>query len=251
MDLDALAVFLLIVAMAAVIQTVTGFAMGLIIVAVTTALGLLPILESAAIISILSMVNTILVLRSTPQRFDLKLFGWVVLGLIPSLILGFLLLDTFSAVLDTALKFVLGVMVVVAGIVMMLSPAPWRTRSSNGSALAVGFLGGFFGGIYSAAGAPIAFFLYRQPVAVRIIRLTLLAVFFVSTFSRALIGVYFDHFTEAVVLKTALALPVVIVVSVMLQPALARFSDHFVRRLVFLILQAVGFWLIIEPWISA
>jgi len=71
MDLDALAVFLLIVAMAAVIQTVTGFAMGLIIVAVTTALGLLPILESAAIISILSMVNTILVLRSTPQRFDL------------------------------------------------------------------------------------------------------------------------------------------------------------------------------------
>ncbi|MGB1189363.1 MAG: TSUP family transporter [Pseudomonadales bacterium] len=251
MELGGIGVFLFIVAMAAVIQTVTGFAMGLIIVALTTALGLLPILESAAIISILSMVNTVLVLQSTPQRFDPRLFGWVVLGLVPSLIMGFLLLDAFSAVLESALKIVLGVMVIVAGVVMMLSPEPWSERSSNGSALAVGFLGGFFGGIYSAAGAPIAFFLYRQPVAVAVIRLTLLAVFFVSTFSRAVIGAYFDHFTEAVVLKTALALPVVIIVSVVMQPTLARISDIFVRRLVFLILQAVGLWLIIEPWISA
>jgi uncharacterized membrane protein YfcA len=141
----------------------------------------------------------------------------------------------------------LGLMVMTAGIFMMLKPAQWPTPSSNPAAICVGFLGGFFGGLYSAAGAPIAYFLYRQPETVATIRLTLLAVFFLSTFSRAMMGGFYGHFTEAVLLKTALALPLVILITMGLQRQLARIPDQWVRRLVFIILQGVGAWLVIQP----
>ena len=200
MDLPTLGVFLLIVAFAALTQTITGFAMGLIIVAATAALDLFSILEVTAIISIISMTNTWLVLRQSRR-----------------------------------------------GINMMFKPAQWPSASSNPAAICVGFLGGFFGGLYSAAGAPIAYFLYRQPETVATIRLTLLAVFFLSTFSRAMMGAVYGHFTEAVLLKTALALPLVILITMGLQRKLAQIPDQWVRRLVFIILQGVGAWLVIQP----
>jgi hypothetical protein len=78
------------------------------------------------------------------------------------------------------------------------------------------------------------------------IRLTLLAVFFLSTFSRAMMGVVYGHFTEAVLIKTVLALPLVILISIGLQRNFERIPDQFVRRLVFIVLQAMGAWLIIQ-----
>ncbi|MEJ6671611.1 MAG: TSUP family transporter [Pseudomonadales bacterium] len=246
MDLPTLGLFLLIVAFAAVTQTITGFAMGLIIVAVTAALGILSILEVTAIISIISMVNTLLVLRQSRKGINLRLLGLISLGLLPSLVLGFLFLDRFGETYDHFLKTGLGLMVMSAGILMMLKPAQWPRPSSSHSAVFVGFLGGFFGGLYSAAGAPIAYFLYRQPDSVATIRLTLLAVFFLSTFSRAMMGVVYGHFTEAVLIKTVLALPLVILISIGLQRNFERIPDQFVRRLVFIVLQAMGAWLIIQ-----
>ena len=247
MDLPTLGVFLLIVAFAAVTQTITGFAMGLIIVAATAALDLLSILEVTAIISIISMTNTWLVLRQSRRGINTRLLLFISIGLLPSLGAGFIFLDQFGQRLDHFLKTGLGLMVMTAGLFMMLKPAQWLTPSSNPAAICVGFLGGFFGGLYSAAGAPIAYFLYRQPETVATIRLTLLAVFFLSTFSRAMMGGFYGHFTEAVLLKTALALPLVILITMGLQRQLARIPDQWVRRLVFLILQGVGAWLVIQP----
>ena len=247
MDLPTLGVFLLIVAFAAVTQTITGFAMGLIIVAATAALDLLSILEVTAIISIISMTNTWLVLRQSRRGINTRLLLFISIGLLPSLGAGFIFLDQFGQRLDHFLKTGLGLMVMTAGLFMMLKPAQWPTPSSNPAAICVGFLSGFFGGLYSAAGAPIAYFLYRQPETVATIRLTLLAVFFLSTFSRAMMGGFYGHFTEGVLLKTALALPLVILITMGLQRQLARIPDQWVRRLVFIILQGVGAWLVIQP----
>ena len=247
MDLPTLGVFLLIVAFAAVTQTITGFAMGLIIVAATAALDLLSILEVTAIISIISMTNTWLVLRQSRRGINTRLLLFISIGLLPSLGAGFIFLDQFGQRLDHFLKTGLGLMVMTAGLFMMLKPAQWSSPSSNPAAIGVGFLGGFFGGLYSAAGAPIAYFLYRQPETIATIRLTLLAVFFLSTFSRAMMGGFYGHFTEAVLLKTALALPLVILITMGLQRQLARIPDQWVRRLVFIILQGVGAWLVIQP----
>mgnify|MGYP000844125316 CR=1 FL=1 len=247
MDLPTLSVFLLIVAFAAMAQTITGFAMGLIIVAATAALDLMSILEVTAIISIISMTNTYLVLRQSRRGINTRLLLFISMGLLPSLAAGFIFLDQFGHRFDPLLKTGLGLMVMTAGLFMMLKPGQWRRPSSNPAAVCVGFLGGFFGGLYSAAGAPIAYFLYRQPETIATIRLTLLAVFFLSTFSRAIMGAFSGHFTQPVLLQTALALPLVILISIGLQGQLARIPDQWVRRLVFIILQGVGAWLIIQP----
>jgi uncharacterized membrane protein len=62
-----------------------------------------------------------------------------------------------------------------------------------------------------------------------------------------MMGAVYGHFTEAVLIKTAFALPLVILISIGLQRQLARIPDQWVRRLVFLILQGVGAWLVIQP----
>ena len=56
----------------------------------------------------------------------------------------------------------------------------------------------------------------------------------------------YGHFTEAVLIKTVLALPLVILISIGLQRNFERIPDQFVRRLVFIVLQAMGAWLIIQ-----
>ena len=247
MDLLTVGLFLLIVAFAAITQTITGFAMGLIIVAVSTALDIMPLLEVTAIISIISMVNIILVLRGTVSRIDVKVLGQIALGLGPSLVVGFWWLDQFAMIWDQGLKMVLGFMVMTAGISMMLKPGRWRNRSGPFVTVGTGLLGGLFGGLYSAAGAPIAYLIYRQPLAIAVIRSTLLAIFLLSTTLRAGIGVAYGHFTGPVVMQTAMALPLVILISVALKSVLQALPEVWVRRWVFLVLQGVGAWLIIQP----
>jgi len=119
MDLPTLGVFLLIVAFAAVTQTITGFAMGLIIVAATAALDLLSILEVTAIISIISMTNTWLVLRQSRRGINTRLLLFISIGLLPSLGAGFIFLDQFGQRLDHFLKTGLWLMVMTAGLFMM------------------------------------------------------------------------------------------------------------------------------------
>ena len=247
MDLAAIIIFLSIVAFAAVTQTVTGFAMGLIIVALSTALGIMTILEVTAIISIISLVNIVLVLRGSVARINKSLLGLIALGLVPGLMLGFIWLDEFAGVWQAGLKMLLGIMVMTAGLSMMLRPAAWPRPSGGAVTVATGFLGGLFGGLYSAAGAPIAYLTYRQPLEIQVIRSTLLAVFFLSTSLRAGIGTVYGHFTETVLLQTVLALPLVMAISIALKPALQRLPEAWVRRWVFLVLQTVGLWPIIQP----
>ena len=104
MDLAAIIIFLSIVAFAAVTQTVTGFAMGLIIVALSTALGIMTILEVTAIISIISLVNIVLVLRGSVARINKALLGLIALGLVPGLMLGFIWLAEFAGVWQAGLQ---------------------------------------------------------------------------------------------------------------------------------------------------
>ena len=55
--------FLILVAIGAMVQTITGFAMALIIVGGVAALGLVDLGASAAVVSLISLVNTVVALR--------------------------------------------------------------------------------------------------------------------------------------------------------------------------------------------
>ncbi len=236
--------FLALVAVGAGVQTTTGFAMGLIIMGGVTALGLAEIEFTAAVVSLISLLNTMVALRHTHRSIDFRYFRRVCLGMIPMLICGVLLLEYLSRESYTLLRTFLGVVIISAGTLMMLKPAPWSRRSSGLAATAVGSAGGIIGGLYSAGGAPLAYFMYRQPIDIIVIRATLLSIFALSTAGRtAAIGVA-GHLTGEVLFVAALSVPLVVVVTLVTGRFTKYIPDMLVRRVAFVLLILIGGFLI-------
>ena len=247
MDSWALLYFSMMVVIASAVQTITGFALGLILVALCTAFGVMSVIDCAAIVSLVSMMNTGLLLRRSYRDLNGHVVMAIMLGLIPTLLLGFYWLDQVGRDQVSLLRTIIDAMVLVAGMTLMLRPSPYSSLSAKPFFIGSGLVGGLFGGLFSAAGAPIAYLMYRQPLAISVIRSSLLAVFFLSTFVRAVTGGFAGHYTPDVLIKTLIAAPVMLVTTMLIEPTLPAIPDQVVRRLVFLCLMALGLYLLLAP----
>ena len=247
MDSWELLYFSVMVVIATAVQTITGFALGLILVALCTAFGVMSVIDCAAIVSLVSMTNTGLLLRRSYRDLNGHVVMAIMLGLIPTLLLGFYWLDQVGRDQVSLLRTIIGAMVLVAGTTLMLRPSPYSSLSAKPLFFGSGLIGGLFGGLFSAAGAPIAYLMYRQPLAISVIRSSLLAVFFLSTFVRAVTGGFAGHYTPDVLIKTLIAAPVMLVTTMLIDPTLPAIPDQAVRRLVFLCLMALGLYLLLAP----
>ncbi len=236
--------FLVLVAGGALVQTITGFAMGLIIIAGVTALDIAEISFSAAVISFISLANATVALRHNHRHIDFHYLKWVSVGLVPLLAVGFVLLDYFSSRYYELLKVFLGFVIIGAGVMLMMTPAPYKNKSSKLAIGSCGVLGGLIAGFYSAGGAPLAYFMYRQPIELNVIRSTLLAIFAVSTFCRSIIAGIGGHLNAGVLMVAAVSIPLVVVVTVLTGRIVHLVPDKLVRRLVFILLIGVGSFLI-------
>ena len=245
MDSWELLYFSVMVVIATAVQTITGFALGLILVALCTAFGVMSVIDCAAIVSLVSMMNTGLLLRRSYRDLNGHVVMAIMLGLIPTLLLGFYWLDQVGRDQVSLLRTIIGAMVLVAGMTLMLRPSPYSSLSAKPFFIGSGLVGGLFGGLFSAAGAPIAYLMYRQPLAISVIRSSLLAVFFLSTFVRAVTGGFAGHYTPDVLIKTVIAAPVMLVTTMLIEPTLPAIPDQVVRRLVFLCLMALGLYLLL------
>ena len=239
-------VFFALVAAGAVVQTVTGFSLGLIIIAGVTVLNIAEISFSAAVISLITFVNTIVALRNNRRHIDFNYVKRISLGLVPVLVVGVILLDYLSAKYYNFLQILLGIVIIGAGIMLMITPAAYKEKSSNTATTLCGILGGLVAGLYSAGGAPLAYHLYRQPVELNVIRATLLAIFAISTFWRTLVVAVAGHIDSRVLVTAATSIPVVIVVTVVTGRFVHHIPDRIVRRLVFILLIVVGAFLIVR-----
>lgn len=245
MDSWELLYFSVMVVIATAVQTITGFALGLILVALCTAFGVMSVIDCAAIVSLVSMMNAGLLLRRSYRDLNGGVVAAIMAGLIPTLLLGFYWLDEFGRDQVSLLKNIIGAMVLVAGMTLMLRPSPYSSLSAKPFFIGSGLIGGLFGGLFSAAGAPIAYLMYRQPLAISVIRSSLLAVFFLSTFVRAVTGGLAGHYTPDVLIKTLVAAPVMLLVTMLIEPTLPAIPDQMVRRLVFFSLMALGLYLLL------
>ena len=80
--------FLSLVFVGAVVQSLTGFAMALIILGGVAALGLAGISETAAVVSILSLFNAGLALRYNYRLIDYTLMKTMSIGMVPAVFAG-------------------------------------------------------------------------------------------------------------------------------------------------------------------
>jgi uncharacterized membrane protein YfcA len=140
--------FLVIVVLGALVQTLTGFAMGLIIMAGVALFNIADIAFTAAVVSFISLTNAGIALRYGHRYVDWLFVRGVLLGLIPVMALGIILLSYLSEHYYALLKLLLGFVIILAGASLMVAPAPFSVRSSGLMFTLFGAFGGLLAGLY-------------------------------------------------------------------------------------------------------
>ena len=134
--------FLVIVVLGALVQTLTGFAMGLIIIVGVALFDITDIAFAAAVVSFISMTNAGVALRQGHRYVDWLFVRRILLGMIPAMALGIILLTYLSEHYYTLLKTLLGFFIILAGTSLMIAPAPFSAQSSGLMFTLFGTLGG-------------------------------------------------------------------------------------------------------------
>lgn len=241
-----LAIFLVLVAIGAMIQSITGFAMGLIIMGGVTAIGVAEISFSAAVVSLISMVNTTVALRHTYKFVAVDYWRRMIMGLVPMTVVGVVALELLSTAYYEWLRALLGLVIIGAGSLLMIQPLPRRDPAAAAKTVGIGCAGGLIGGLYGAGGAPLAWFMYREPLEIHVVRSTLLATFLVSTTGRTIVVTVTGGMTSEILLIAAISVPVVIIVTVLATRFAHRVPDRLVRRVVFVLLVLLGVSLVLR-----
>jgi uncharacterized membrane protein YfcA len=163
---------------------------------------------------------------------------------------GIVLLTYLSLHYYQVLKMLLGGVVILAGTMLMISPSPWETQSKKASIIFFGSLGGILAGLYSAGGAPLAYFLYRQPLSINVIRFSLLAIFGASTAIRSVMIGVSGQLTLEILKMSLLAIPIVVLITLGTSKIVPYIPDRAVRMAVFVVLIAAGAMLLAGDYID-
>ena len=209
MSLLALVAFGVVAFVGAFFQTVTGFALGMILIALAAALELVSIPVLTATASLLSLVNVALALRTRYRDIEWRFWKWVTLGQVPAIGVGLALMMALNASAVAWLQLLLGLFV-LAGSAGMVRDDPTLPRLSSPAArLGAGIAGGVCGGMFSASGPVMGWFFYRQPLPVDALRATLLACFAVTTSVRTLLVGLRGDLSQDVFWLTGASIPLV------------------------------------------
>ncbi|MBE7941114.1 MULTISPECIES: TSUP family transporter [Ramlibacter] len=211
--LPTLLPFLACVVAATVVQNLTGFALGLVLLGLVELLHLVPIAEAANASMALSLVNAIAFFRAERSRPPWRMMRPALLASLPGVVLGVALLAWLSLNATLWLRLLLG-LAVLGSAVVLGRQGQARAQPSAPPAFAVaGFLAGLLGGLFSTSGPPIVFHLYRQPFDAATIRRALVLVFSVNALTRMVLVTASGHLSTRSIVLGAVAVPVVMVVT--------------------------------------
>jgi uncharacterized membrane protein YfcA len=240
MSIETAAALLAVIAVGTYFQTVTGFGLGMIVIGVTSGFELAPIALVAAIISLVTLMNSAVALPGKLHHIDWPAARYVLAGVLPSTVAGVLLLEYMSATASTLLQLLLGLTIIYSGVVFMLRPAPLTERSSHGSFFVSGFLSGLFGGLFGMAGPPVIFHFYRQPFDLATVRNMLLLTFAFTSGTRTVFAGTQGTFTPEVWMLIGFTAPLVALATLAGRRYPPPFSQLTMRRIAFGVLIAIG-----------
>ncbi len=169
--------FLLLTGAAAYLQTLTGFAFGLITMGGVGLTGLLSLPDAAMIVSVLSLVNAAQMLAKGWRDVAWREFWLVMATSIPLLFVGYGLLEWLADTRADLLRLLLGFAIIVSSLQLARKPEPLARKSGDPSFLFFGGIAGLMGGMFSTAGPPLVYHFYRQPMPMVKVRETLVTVF--------------------------------------------------------------------------
>lgn len=203
---------LLCITLASYVQSLTGFAFGLIFLALVGVFDLIPVGVAANAVTLITLSQTYIYFREYPLTDDWRVIRpaiWPSLG-------G-----------------------VVAGLALLF----WLSDSAL-----TGLLAGLMGGMFSTAGPPLVYKLYRQPLSLPVIRQALLVMFGLSQLVRLGIVLIMGQFTPASIAYAVLALPLLFVVTRYNRRYPLKLSPVAVSRVAAGLLLMAGTSLIATSW---
>ncbi|MBK4214824.1 sulfite exporter TauE/SafE family protein [Paracoccus caeni] len=241
----AIICFWIVAGCAAWVQTMTGFGLGLILMAAAGLFDLMPLPVAASVTSALVILNTSTILRRNWRHVDRASFGWTMLGAVPGLVVGFLLLGWLAGSALTVLKLLLGLVITGAAIQTAMSRQSLKTRSSSASFSITGFAGAIMGGLFATSGPPIIWQYYRQPFALDAIRTSLIAIFFATQIVRmSLVGAS-GHFDKQFLITALGAAPIVLTATWFARNYPPNISPAVIRRIALILLALSGIALLL------
>ncbi len=240
MDPHGLGILLLLSAVAAYLQTLTGFAFGLIMMGGVGLTGVIAVPDAAVLVSCLTFVNAAQVLAKGWRDIAVREFVPIIIASILMLFVGYWLLGLMAAASIDWLKIVLGVVIVISSIQLAMKPTPLASLSSAGSFAFFGAVAGLMGGLFSTAGPPLVYHLYRQPMPQPTIRETLVAVFAMNAVIRLAVVALAGDMPKTGFWWGLLAIPVVILVTTAAKRWPPPISNLALRRVAFGLLLLSG-----------
>ncbi|MBR2691564.1 MAG: sulfite exporter TauE/SafE family protein [Aquamicrobium sp.] len=241
MGLGPLVVFVGFAAVAAYVQTLTGFAFGLVMMGAVALVGLLPLPDAAAMVGMLTLVNATQMLvqggwRDVAPR-ELRL---ILVASLPSLLLGYALLEWLADTRADLLKIGLGLVIMLSSLQLAVRPAGLARRSSNASFVGFGMVSGLMSGLFATGGPPLVYHLFRQPLSHARIRETLVTAFGVAQAVRLVVVVASGNMPSMSPVALILAIPTVMLMTYAARRWPPSLSQQAMRRIVFVLLFLSG-----------
>lgn len=241
MDLGPLVTFVGFAAVAAYVQTLTGFAFGLVMMGAVALVGLLPLPDAAAMVGMLTLVNATQMLvqggwREVARR-ELRL---ILIASLPSLFVGYALLEWLADTRADLLKIGLGLIIMLSSLQLAIRPAGLATRSSDASFVSFGVISGLMSGLFATGGPPLVYHLFRQPLPHARIRETLVAAFGTAQAVRLVAVVASGNLPSMSPVALILSIPAVMLMTYAARRWPPSLSQRTMRKIVFVLLFLSG-----------
>lgn len=212
MSLDAILTFnmlfaLLSVGVASYVQNLTGFAFGLVFLAVVGVFDLLPIADAANAVTLITLTQTWIYFREYPLTPEWRVVRPAMWPSLLGVVAGLGLLFWLSASALHVLKIALGVAVVGSAALLVMRFQPKAEMDPPRSFALTGVISGLMGGLFSTSGPPLVYKLYRQPLDLLVIRQALLVMFGINQLARLTVVLLTGQFTMGSLVLAVLAIP--------------------------------------------
>lgn len=237
--------FLVCVALATYAQTMTGFAFSLILLGLTGLLSLGTLSEMSNVVNMLALVNVFVALRGVRANFNWSLIHTALIASSFGVVVGVFALDWISGNAITLLSGLLGVTILACAILLVARKRPLGQLSPPRTFVSYGLLSGLMGGLFSSAGPPMVYHLYRQPLPLAVIRDSLLVFFAANAGLRIVLVGASGGLSLSSVWWALEALPVVVVLTWLVRRYATSDSIKVVKLLVFALLMIAGWGLVI------
>jgi uncharacterized protein len=232
--------FLIFVSLAVYAQTLTGFALALILLGLVGATDLVPVTDAVNAVTVMAVaVAGTFLYRRWPLHLERSLWP-AVASSIPGATAGTVLLFWLAGSAYEVLRLLLGLSIVSCALLLWRAAEPRKTVSSGWAFALAGGISGLLGGMFSAPGPPLVYLMYRQPLAHARVQESLILFFGMGALLRLAIVVPAGHFSMQAVQLAAEAVPVVFFVTSAAASRPPPLPPKILKAVVCLLLVATG-----------